>query len=79
MPDELKADVYKNEIEPNLMQDKNVVFMHRLNIYFKLIKPQNNIDIIISQDKIITAQTKTTMKNILSDIQDGTTLFKSSA
>ena len=79
MPDELKADVYKNEIEPNLMQDKNVIFMHRLNIYFKLRKPQNNIDIIISQYKIITAQTNTTMKNILSDIQDGTTLFKSSA
>ena len=39
-PDTAQADIFKNEIEPNLEDGNALFFGHGLNIHFDLIKPQ---------------------------------------
>jgi ketol-acid reductoisomerase len=50
-PDELQADIYKNEIGPNLKPGAAVAFAHGLNIHFKLIEPDPRIDVFMVAPK----------------------------
>jgi ketol-acid reductoisomerase len=50
-PDELQSDIYNNEIATNLKEGAAVAFAHGLNIHFNLIKPNENIDVIMIAPK----------------------------
>jgi ketol-acid reductoisomerase len=39
-PDELQADIYKNEIAPNIRDGAAIAFAHGLNVHFGLIEPK---------------------------------------
>ena len=40
LPDENQADIYKNEIAPNLKSGATVAFGHRFNIHYGRITPK---------------------------------------
>ena len=42
--DELQADMYKKDIEPNLNEGDMLMFAHGFNIHFGCIKPPKNVD-----------------------------------
>ncbi len=44
-PDTAQADIFKNEIEPNLKDGDALFFGHGLNIHFDLIKPPANVTV----------------------------------
>ena len=44
-PDTAQADIFKNDIEPNLEDGNALFFGHGLNIHFDLIKPPANITV----------------------------------
>lgn len=46
-PDEKMADIYKNEIEPFMTEGKVLAFGHGFNIHYGLIKPKENIDVVL--------------------------------
>ncbi|WP_072392597.1 ketol-acid reductoisomerase [Hyphomicrobium sp. CS1GBMeth3] len=50
-PDELQADIYRNEIAPNIRDGAAVAFAHGLNIHFNLIEPKSTVDIIMIAPK----------------------------
>src|SRR5690606_14165706 len=50
-PDELQADIYRNEIAPNIRDGAAVAFAHGLNIHFNLIEPKATIDVIMIAPK----------------------------
>ena len=48
-PDELQADIYKDEIAPNLKKGSTLAFAHGLNIHFGLIEvPADNAVVMIA-------------------------------
>ena len=49
--DELQADVYKNEIEPNLEEGNMLMFAHGFNIHFGTIKPPKFVDVTMIAPK----------------------------
>ena len=49
--DELQADVYKNEIEPNLEDGNMLMFAHGFNIHFGTIKPPKFVDVTMIAPK----------------------------
>lgn len=49
--DELQADLYKNDIEPNLTEGKTLAFAHGFNIHFGCIKPPANTNLIMIAPK----------------------------
>jgi ketol-acid reductoisomerase len=51
LPDMRQADVYKQDILPNLSKGKTLVFSHGLSIHFGLIKPHKDIDVIMVAPK----------------------------
>ena len=51
IPDEKQADVYKNEIAPNLKPGSALAFAHGFNIHFKQIIPDENIDVFMVAPK----------------------------
>jgi ketol-acid reductoisomerase len=51
IPDEFQAQVYKDEIKPNLKKGKALVFAHGFNIHFKAIKPPKNVDVFLVAPK----------------------------
>jgi len=51
VPDEVQAEVYKNEIEPNLAPGKTLGFCHGFNILFKQIVPPEGVDVIMIAPK----------------------------
>ncbi|MDR1285475.1 MAG: ketol-acid reductoisomerase [Campylobacteraceae bacterium] len=51
LPDELQADIYKEEIEPNLKDGAAIAFGHGFNIHFGQIIPKKNIDVIMIAPK----------------------------
>ena len=51
LPDELQADVYKNDIEPNLKAGAVIAFAHGFNIHFDFIKPKADCDCIMIAPK----------------------------
>ena len=44
-PDTAQAEIFKNDIEPNLEDGNALFFGHGLNIHFDLIKPPANVTI----------------------------------
>lgn len=51
IPDELQADVFKNEILPNLTQNKTIAFGHGFNIHFGQINAPKDINVIMIAPK----------------------------
>ncbi len=51
LPDENQADVYKNEIEPNLKENAYLSFGHGFNIHYGRIKPKSNINVMMVAPK----------------------------
>ena len=51
IPDEKQADVYKNEIEPNLKEGAALFFAHGFNIHFKQIVPPKYVDVCMVAPK----------------------------
>ncbi|MDD6483105.1 MAG: ketol-acid reductoisomerase [Clostridiales bacterium] len=49
--DELQADLYKNEIEPNLEEGNMLMFAHGFNIHFGTIVPPANVDVTMIAPK----------------------------
>jgi ketol-acid reductoisomerase len=50
-PDETQADLYKNELAPNLKKDATLAFAHGFNIHFQLIEPKPDMDVIMIAPK----------------------------
>jgi len=46
-PDHMHKELYEKSIQKNLSPGKTLVFAHAYSIYFKLIKPPENIDVIL--------------------------------
>ena len=49
--DELQADMYKNDIEPNLEEGNMLMFAHGFNIHFGCIKPPAYVDVTMIAPK----------------------------
>ena len=50
-PDELQAEIYKNDLEENLKEGAAIMFAHGLNIHFELIKPRADLDVFMVAPK----------------------------
>ena len=50
-PDEFQANIYSENIEPNLSQGVALAFAHGLNIHFDLIIPREDLDVIMIAPK----------------------------
>ena len=51
VPDELQAQIYKENIAPNLEKGKVLAFAHGFNIHFKQITPPDFVDVIMIAPK----------------------------
>jgi ketol-acid reductoisomerase len=51
IPDELMADVYRNDVEPHLTKNATLAFAHGFNIHYGQIKPRADIDVIMVAPK----------------------------
>jgi len=51
VPDELQADIYKNDIAPNIRDGAAIAFAHGLNIHFNLIEVKPTVDVIMIAPK----------------------------
>ena len=49
--DEKQADMYKNDIEPNLEEGNMLMFAHGFNIHFGCITPPKNVDVTMIAPK----------------------------
>ena len=49
--DELQADLYKNDIEPNLEPGNTLAFAHGFNIHFSCIKPPADVNLMMIAPK----------------------------
>lgn len=50
-PDELQADIFNNDIAPNIKKGAALLFAHGLNIHFHLIEPSKDIDVLMVAPK----------------------------
>ncbi|MFS1524760.1 ketol-acid reductoisomerase [Microbulbifer sp. 2304DJ12-6] len=50
-PDECQANIYKEQIAPNLMPGAALAFAHGFNVHFALIEPPENVDVIMVAPK----------------------------
>ena len=50
-PDEHQADLYKDQLAPNLKQGATLAFAHGFNIHFGLIEPRADLDVIMVAPK----------------------------
>lgn len=50
-PDELQAQIYRDEIEPSLKQGAAIAFGHGFNIHFSLIEPRADLDVVMIAPK----------------------------
>lgn len=53
IPDEIMGEVFNNDIVPNLKEKSALVFASGYNIGFKLIKPPENVDILLLAPRMI--------------------------
>jgi ketol-acid reductoisomerase len=51
VPDELQADLYKDEIGPNIKKGAALFFAHGFNVHFRLIEPRPDLDIAMVAPK----------------------------
>ncbi len=50
-PDELQADIWRDEIAPNIRDGAAISFAHGLNVHFSLIEPKDTIDVLMVAPK----------------------------
>jgi ketol-acid reductoisomerase len=50
-PDELQADIYRDELAPNMKQGAALLFAHGLNVHFNLIEPRKDLDVLMVAPK----------------------------
>jgi ketol-acid reductoisomerase len=50
-PDELQADIYRDEIAGNIRDGATIAFAHGLNVHFGLIEPKASIDVVMIAPK----------------------------
>jgi ketol-acid reductoisomerase len=50
-PDELQADIWRDEIAGNIRDGAAIAFAHGLNVHFNLIEPKSSIDVIMIAPK----------------------------
>jgi ketol-acid reductoisomerase len=50
-PDELQADIWENELKPNLREGAAIAFAHGLSVHFKLIEPRPDLDVFMIAPK----------------------------
>jgi len=50
-PDELQADIYHEEIAPNIRDGAALAFAHGLNVHFGLIEPKDTVDVVMVAPK----------------------------
>ncbi len=51
IPDEIQAQVYQEQIEPNLKDGQYLMFSHGFNIHYGFIKPKESINVIMVAPK----------------------------
>ncbi len=51
VPDELQADLYREELAPNMKEGAALMFAHGFNIHFKLIEPRKDLDVLMVAPK----------------------------
>src|SRR5580658_8635247 len=50
-PDELQADIYRDELAKNMKQGAALLFAHGFNVHFKLIEPRPDLDVLMVAPK----------------------------
>jgi len=50
-PDELQADIYEEDLAPNMKEGAALVFAHGLNVHFNLIEPRSDMDVFMIAPK----------------------------
>jgi ketol-acid reductoisomerase len=50
-PDELQADIYRDDLAPNMKQGAALLFAHGLNVHFNLIEPRKDLDVLMVAPK----------------------------
>jgi ketol-acid reductoisomerase len=50
-PDELQADIYRDELAPNMKEGAALLFAHGLNVHFNLIEPRRDLDVLMVAPK----------------------------
>ena len=50
-PDELQAQIYRDELHGNMKQGAALAFAHGLNVHFNLIEPKSTVDVIMIAPK----------------------------
>lgn len=51
VPDEKAADIYNEQVAPNMKEGNVLAFAHGFNIHFKLVKPAEYLDVIMIAPK----------------------------
>src|SRR6201988_4839746 len=46
-PDELQADIYREQLHGNMKQGAALLFAHGLNVHFNLIDPRPDLDVLM--------------------------------
>lgn len=50
-PDELQADIYRDELAENMREGAALMFAHGFNIHFRLIEPRPDLDVLMVAPK----------------------------
>ena len=50
-PDELQADIYRDDLHGNLKEGAAIAFAHGLNVHFSLIEPRADLDVFMVAPK----------------------------
>ncbi|WP_306117774.1 MULTISPECIES: ketol-acid reductoisomerase [unclassified Roseitalea] len=50
-PDELQADIYREQIAPHIRDGAAIAFAHGLNVHFGLIEPKDSVDVLMIAPK----------------------------
>ncbi|NNM71759.1 ketol-acid reductoisomerase [Enterovirga aerilata] len=50
-PDELQADIYRDELHENMKEGAALLFAHGLNVHFNLIEPRKDLDVLMVAPK----------------------------
>jgi ketol-acid reductoisomerase len=50
-PDELQAEIYRDQLAPNMKKGAALMFAHGLNVHFNLIEPRADLDVLMVAPK----------------------------
>ena len=50
-PDDLQADIYRDELQANMKKGAALLFAHGLNVHFNLIEPRKDLDVLMVAPK----------------------------